>query len=138
VASRKGTGRLSASARREQISRLTSAQGLVNVEQLAESFDVTPSTIRRDLSLLTGRGELARTYGGAIAIGSEASLRQRTGEFHDAKVAIGSYAATLPKPGETILLDGGSTVLALAGRLRGAAGLHVVTASVPVIDLLDD
>src|SRR5690242_21665279 len=79
VTVRKGTGRLKASARRDQIKRLTSAQGLVNVEQLAESFDVTPSTIRRDLSLLTERGELARTYGGAIATNAdrEATLSQR-------------------------------------------------------------
>ena len=45
-------------------------------------FEVTASTIRRDLALLNGQGRLARTYGGAMALGAhpEASLRQRTGE----------------------------------------------------------
>ncbi|MGH3262286.1 MAG: DeoR family transcriptional regulator, partial [Trebonia sp.] len=120
VTVRKGTGRLKAGQRREQIRRLTSAQGLVNVEQLAESFDVTPSTIRRDLSLLTERGELARTYGGAIATGQppEATLGQRAVMAPAQKEQIARLAATFVADGETLVLDAGTTTGRLARRLR--------------------
>ncbi|WP_235010184.1 DeoR/GlpR family DNA-binding transcription regulator [Mycobacterium sp. 3519A] len=136
----KGTGRLKASARRDQIKRLTSAQGLVNVEQLAESFDVTPSTIRRDLSLLTERGELARTYGGAIATsaGREATLGQRAAMATAQKEQIARLAATFVADGETVILDAGTTTGRLARRLRGRDALTVITNGVTTLGELAD
>src|ERR671911_2166402 len=75
-------GMLSANARREEIYHLAVTTGLASVEELSARFEVTASTIRRDLALLNGQGRLARTYGGAMALGAhpEASLRQCTGE----------------------------------------------------------
>jgi DeoR/GlpR family transcriptional regulator of sugar metabolism len=140
VALRKGTGRLNASQRREQIKRLTSAQGLVNVELLAESFDVTPSTIRRDLSLLTERGELARTYGGAIATGQgrEATLGQRSAMAPAQKEQIARLAATFVTDGETLILDAGTTTGRLARRLRHREGLTVITNGMTTLGELAD
>jgi DeoR/GlpR family transcriptional regulator of sugar metabolism len=140
VALRKGTGRLNASQRREQIRRLTSEQGLVNVEQLAESFDVTPSTIRRDLSLLTERGELARTYGGAIATGQdrEATLGQRAAMAPAQKEQIARLAATFVSDGETLILDAGTTTGRLARRLRHRACLTVITNGMTTLGELAD
>lgn len=140
VTVRKGTGRLKASQRREQIRRLTSAQGLVNVEQLAESFDVTPSTIRRDLSLLTEQGELARTYGGAIATGQppEATLGQRAAMAPAQKEQIARLAATFVADGETLILDAGTTTGRLARRLRGRENLTVITNGVTTLSELAD
>jgi DeoR/GlpR family transcriptional regulator of sugar metabolism len=141
VGSRKGTSRLKASQRREQIKRLTSVQGLVNVEQLAESFDVTPSTIRRDLSLLTERGELARTYGGAIATyqgGREPSLGERTRMAPLQKEHIARLAAGFVADGETLILDAGTTTGRLAHRLRGRERLTVITNGVTTLTELAD
>ncbi|HVT68700.1 MAG TPA: DeoR/GlpR family DNA-binding transcription regulator [Trebonia sp.] len=140
VGSRKGTSRLKASQRREQIKRLTSVQGLVNVEQLAESFDVTPSTIRRDLSLLTERGELARTYGGAIATGGgrEATLGQRATMATGQKEHIARLAATFVADGETLILDAGTTTGRLARRLRERDGLTVITNGMTALAELAD
>ena len=56
---------LSANARREEIYHLAVTTGLASVEELSARFEVTASTIRRDLALLNGQGRLARTYGGA-------------------------------------------------------------------------
>lgn len=140
MVSRNGTSRLKASQRREQIKRLTSAQGLVNVEQLAECFDVTPSTIRRDLSLLTERGELARTYGGAIATDQdrEASLGQRAGMAPAQKEHIARLAATFVADGETVILDAGTTTGRLARRLHGRESLTVITNGLtPLAELAD-
>ena len=58
-----------AKARREEIYHLAVTTGLASVEELSRHFRVTASTIRRDLAQLNEQGKLARTYGGAMALG---------------------------------------------------------------------
>lgn len=129
-----------AKARRDEIYRLAATAGLASVEELSRRFDVTASTIRRDLALLHEQGKLARTYGGALALGAhpEASLRQRIGEAFEEKQAIAQWAAALVQPGESILLDGGSTVGALAHILRGHEDVSVTTPALNVVEELAD
>ncbi|MFD4668642.1 DeoR/GlpR family DNA-binding transcription regulator [Lentzea sp. NPDC058450] len=126
--------------RRDQIVRLATETGLANVEELSRMFDVTPSTIRRDLARLTSEGRLARTYGGAIAVNAhpESSLRQRIGEGFEAKQAIARWAADQIHAGETILLDAGSTIGALAHELRRAEYLTVATTGMTALQELAD
>ena len=116
-----------AKARREEIYHLAVTTGLASVEELSRHFAVTASTIRRDLAQLNEQGKLARTYGGAVALGAhpEPSLRQRTGEAFEQKQAIAAWAAAEVKDGESILLDGGSTVGAMAHALRDRENLSV-------------
>ncbi|NQX25749.1 DeoR/GlpR transcriptional regulator [Microbacteriaceae bacterium VKM Ac-2854] len=125
-------------SRRSAIVDLALSAGLASVEELSTRFGVTSSTIRRDLARLTTEGRIARTYGGAIAViaHAEPTLRQRRGEAHDAKVAIGRWAASQVHPGDTVILDAGSTVGAMAEALRGARDLTVATVSLTVIDEL--
>lgn len=134
------TSDLSTRDRRDQIVRLATEAGLASVEELSQIFGVTPSTIRRDLALLTTDGRLARTYGGAIAVSAhpESSLRQRVGESFDAKRAIARWAADVIQTGETILLDAGSTVGALAHELRRAELLTVATTGMTALQELAD
>ncbi|WP_334171524.1 DeoR/GlpR family DNA-binding transcription regulator [Sinomonas sp.] len=129
-----------AQARREEIYRLATTAGLTSVEELSQRFRVTASTIRRDLALLNEQGKLARTYGGALAIGAhpEASLRQRIGEAFEQKQAIARWAAAQVQPGESLLLDGGSTVGALAHALRSHANLSVTTPALNTVQELGD
>ncbi len=124
--------------RREEIVARASEMGLASVEDLAARFNVTASTIRRDLALLSRTGQLARTYGGAIAPGehTETSLLQREQEGFDAKSVIARWAAEQIGEGESLLLDAGSTVALLARRIPAVEGLSVTTASVPVVNLL--
>ncbi|WP_369045834.1 DeoR/GlpR family DNA-binding transcription regulator [Sinomonas sp. P10A9] len=129
-----------AKSRREEIYQLAVTAGLASVEELSERFGVTASTIRRDLAALNEQGKLARTYGGALAIGAhpEASLRQRIGEAFEEKQAIARWAAQQVQPRESILLDGGSTVGALAHALRGHADLTVTTPALNTVQELAD
>jgi DeoR/GlpR family transcriptional regulator of sugar metabolism len=129
-----------ARARRDQIVHLATTTGLASVEELSRAFGVTASTIRRDLAQLTADGRLARTYGGAMALVAhpEASLRQRTGEAFEAKRAIARWAASTVRTGETVLLDAGSTVGALAHELRTAEGLTVATTGLTALQELAD
>jgi DeoR/GlpR family transcriptional regulator of sugar metabolism len=125
-------------ARRQAIVELASTTGLASVEELSQRFGVTASTIRRDLARLEQEGHLARTYGGARAILAhpETDLRQRLGEAHEAKQAIGTWAASQVQPGETILLDAGTTTTAVAHELRDLNRLTVVTPGMTVLNEL--
>jgi DeoR/GlpR family transcriptional regulator of sugar metabolism len=112
--------------------------GLANVTDLSATFGVSASTIRRDLAQLETAGLLARTYGGAMAHNghAETSLRQRIGEAFEAKQAIARWALAQVQPGESLLLDAGSTVAALAHELRDRRGLTITTTSLAVLNEL--
>ncbi len=127
-------------ARRSEIVRLAKTSGLAGVEELSALFGVTPSTIRRDLAQLTAEGLIARTYGGAIALNAhpEPSIRQRMLEGFDAKRSIAKWAATQVLPGETILLDAGTTVGAMGEFLREIDRLTVITAGLTALAALAD
>jgi len=110
---------MKASERREEIVRMATSNGLASVEEFSRTFGVTASTIRRDLSALEKSGRLARTYGGVIAVGSrhrEMSLGERSGDSYRAKDAIGRRAAAQVSPGETVLLDAGTTTARVAAQ----------------------
>ncbi|NKX54775.1 DeoR/GlpR family DNA-binding transcription regulator [Arthrobacter mobilis] len=129
----------SARERRSEIVLLAHTSGLASVEELSRRFEVTASTIRRDLARLTSEGKIARTYGGAMAINAqipEPTFRQRHQEAAEAKRAIARYARTLVHDGETVLLDAGSTVAALAHELREDISLTVATTSLAVLEEL--
>lgn len=127
--------------RRRDIVELAHTTGLASVDELSRRFEVTPSTIRRDLAELTRRGEIARTYGGAMPLGApgaEPTFRQRNSEAGVAKAEIARYARTLVHDGETLLLDAGSSVAALAREARSGLVATVATTSIAVIQQLAD
>lgn len=119
---------------------MAKTSGLASVEELSALFGVTASTIRRDLSQLTARGLMARTYGGAIALDPhpESSLRQRSLEGFEAKRAIAEWSAAQIRPGETVLLDAGTTVGTMGGFLRDAEDLTVIAAGLTALEALAD
>lgn len=131
---------IGSTARRDRIVQLATTTGLASVEELSRRFGVTASTIRRDLARLTNDGRLARTYGGAMALAAhpEAPLRQRTGEGFAQKRAIARWAAAQVRPGESLLLDAGSTVGALAHELRTAKDITVATTGLTALQALAD
>ncbi len=122
---------MKAAQRRERIELLTHATGPATVEELAASFGVSQSTIRRDLAFLQDSARIARTYGGVIPVlhpHHEATLQERALRGAEAKQAIGRWAAAQVSPGDTILLDAGTTAAQVAKHLRGTHPLTVVTA----------
>lgn len=130
-----------AATRRRGIIDLARTSGVANVDAMARHFGVTASTIRRDLARLTESGQIARTYGGAISLAGshqELSLRQRLGEAAAAKRAMALWARAQVSAGDTVFLDGGSSVAALAHELRDATGLAAVTVSLTAMSELGD
>ncbi len=109
--------------------------GRVEVKHLARQLDVTPETIRRDLTLLERRGLLLRAHGGAIPVqrGSiEAPVAERNIVNVAAKEAIARAALGELPEGGSILLDAGTSTIRLAEMLPGNLGLTVVTNSMPI------
>nr|WP_284294996.1 DeoR/GlpR family DNA-binding transcription regulator [Luteimicrobium album] len=111
-----------------------------SVTGLSQEFDVTASTIRRDLAQLNQEGLLVRVLGGALApIEREPSLNERLGAAYAEKRAIARCAVASLEENDVLYLDAGSTVAAAAEELRSArrpAGLTVVTTSVAVLEIL--
>lgn len=134
--------------RHDSITDLLRADGRVVVSDLAERFDVTTETIRRDLDVLEQAGRLQRVHGGAVPAGhssvTELSLAERQTQGTPAKTAIARAAARLVPPTfvGSVALDAGTTTAAVAAELAGwtpaTAGttLTVITNSVPIAALL--
>lgn len=126
--------------RQRLIVQSVAENGSASVADLAERFDVSPETIRRDLSALESSGKVERTHGGVVAARTHAeeSLEARFAENLEAKLAIGRAAAEfLPQAGGSVILDAGSTTARLAGEmpastLAGPGALAVYTDSAPI------
>ncbi|MFE9174194.1 DeoR/GlpR family DNA-binding transcription regulator [Streptomyces kebangsaanensis] len=127
--------------RQQEILRLARDGGRVDVVSLAEEFQVTAETIRRDLKALDRAGLLRRVHGGAIPVGRldfEPDLAERESTAADEKDRIAKAAlAELPAEG-TLILDAGTTVARLAAALPLEAELTVVTHSLPTAARLAD
>jgi len=102
--------------------------GEVDVAGLARSFGVSASTVRRDLQRLSLENAVRRTYGGAILAerGAESTLGERQAEQVVQKRAIALAALALINDGEALILDSGSSVMALGLLLTGRR-LRIVT-----------
>ncbi|WP_210506820.1 DeoR/GlpR family DNA-binding transcription regulator [Naasia sp. SYSU D00057] len=134
--------------RQAAISAVITAQGRAGVTDLAERFDVTTETIRRDLDLLERAGLLRRVHGGAVAPNRtsavEAAVAQRTDLARQAKQRIAQAAFRyIPSDGRSaVLLDAGTSTGVLAELLADWRGertddvLSVITHSVTAATLL--
>ncbi|NBE54493.1 DeoR/GlpR family DNA-binding transcription regulator [Streptomyces boluensis] len=127
--------------RQQEILRLARESGRVDVLSLAEEFQVTAETVRRDLKALDRAGLVRRVHGGAIPAGRldfEPDLAERESTAADEKDRIAQAAlAELPADG-SIVLDAGSTVARLAAALPLESDLTVVTHSLPTAARLAD
>jgi DeoR/GlpR family transcriptional regulator of sugar metabolism len=108
---------------------------MVRADELARRFEVSVETVRRDLRVLQGDGVLDRVYGGATPArhrSAEAAFDDRRTQHIGAKRAIARLAVELIDPGETIVLDVGTTALEVARALPETWHGRVLTCSVPV------
>lgn len=108
-----------------------------SIEELATLTGVSTISVRRDLVELAEQGALVRTRGGAapaVRRGSEYPFGLRQSEEADVKQALARLAATLVEPGDSVLIDNGTTALAVAMELAGlgitalALSLHAAAA----------
>lgn len=109
----------------------------MRVAELATRFEVSAVTIRSDLSALEQEGLLVRDHGGATAPGTAAAgkplvtslmrVDERAALNLEQKRRIGRAAAALVAPGDTILIDAGTTAVEIARQVARVEPLTVVT-----------
>ena len=108
-------------------------KGRASVNDLAEDLNVTPETIRRDLSELERQGLVRRVHGGAVPTGSvgfEPNVDTRDQVLVDEKNRIARAAlAEVPEAG-AIIVDAGTTTARLLSLIPEERVLTVVTNSV--------
>lgn len=108
----------------------------ISVDYLANILNVTPKTIRLDLTKLEDAGVIRRTYGGVIGIQPKSDILYPTisykGRMASEKKEIAKKALNLIKPYSTICLDDGSTTLELA-RMLGDFPLNVITHDISIV-----
>ncbi len=123
--------------RQQAIAAQVISRGRASVTELAQVFEVTTETVRRDLAVLDRAGVLRRVHGGAVPARAlhlvEPSVGQRETTRAEHKQAIARAAAEfIPQSGSTVLIDAGTTTARLAALLPPDRELLVVTNSVPI------
>jgi DeoR family transcriptional regulator of aga operon len=122
--------------RRRAILHALNRDGRVLVKDLAESFKISQITIRKDLEVLHAHGLLHRTHGGALPPSSGAlndlSLQEKEKLHRAEKVRIAQAAVKLVEEGQSILLDSGTTTMAIARALRDFRKLTVITNAINI------
>lgn len=124
-----------ASLRRQNLLELLRHHGGLSTKELAQRLGVSEATVRRDLSLLARQGLLHRDHGGAYLPEEEPPYALKLGQNVATKEAIARKAASLVPDGATVILDSGTTALALA-RLLAGRPLRVVALDVPIAQAL--
>jgi DeoR/GlpR family transcriptional regulator of sugar metabolism len=130
---------LNAAERRSRILQLVTEKGRVSVSDLVGRYNVTETSIRRDLILLEGEHRLKRIHGGAVSVPGNF----RTDTFVEksrlqikAKESIGKAAVALVSQGNIVLLASGTTTLQIVRHVPSALRVHnlitLVTTSLPI------
>ncbi|MBL8203694.1 MAG: DeoR/GlpR transcriptional regulator [Blastocatellia bacterium] len=126
--------------RAQRILRELLRTGDITVEQMAKVFEVSPSTIRRDLRLLERAGHLRRTHGGAVLVEPSlyepfrhvSSFGEQEQQCVGEKRRIGLAAAEMIANGEIVSIGAGTTTTQVARSIRHRKNLTVVTNAVNI------
>lgn len=129
------------SERRREITTMIRTRGSVQVATLSEMFNVSMQTIRKDLHYLEERGVATRAYGGAISTevvnaSVEPAIETKRASHTEAKERVGRLAAGMVRPGDSIMLDSGTTTLQIARFLPDDEDLTVVTNDFDILSVL--
>ena len=126
------------SFRQTEIVDIARAEGRVVVEELAQRFDVTLQTIRRDLTELADTGLLDRVHGGAVPRRGVTNLgyEERRLMNEAAKAAIARACAAAIPENCSIIMNLGTTTEAVARELLHHRNITVITNNMNVANIL--
>lgn len=124
--------------RRTAIVSLVAQSGYMSIEQLAQHFDVTPQTIRRDINELAEAGALLRHHGGAARSSTTENIdyTSRQNLAADAKSRIAAAVASQVPNHASLIINIGTTNEAIAAALMRHRGLRVITNNLNVAAML--
>jgi len=126
------------SFRQNEILEIARAEGRVVVEEMAQRFDVTLQTIRRDLTEMADLGHLDRVHGGAVPRTGVTNLGydQRRRMNDRAKSAIARVCAAMIPENCSIIMNLGTSTEAVARELLGHRNITVITNNMNVANTL--
>jgi DeoR/GlpR family transcriptional regulator of sugar metabolism len=111
----------------------------VSFAELSVALNVSEDTIRRDIEILSGNGLLVKIRGGAMSrVHHPLSFKERAALYKDDKEVIAYKAQTLITSGQTIFIDGGTSVYTLVSLLPTDVKLTVITNNITIVPLLSD
>ncbi|HEY2453832.1 MAG TPA: HTH-type transcriptional regulator UlaR [Scandinavium sp.] len=129
-------------AQRHQILlELLAQSGFVTVEQVIEKLAISPATARRDINKLDESGRLKKVRNGAEAISQQrprwTPMNIHEALNHDQKMRIARAASQLVSPGESVVINCGSTAF-LLGREMCGKPVQIITNYLPLANFLID
>ena len=127
------------SERLTQILEYISSRGYVSPKQLCQHFNISKSTISRDLTYLTETGKINRFHGGVIISDKTtiAPYRLRAEQHKTEKIRIAEYAAQMIEPGDIVYIGSGSTCFELFCRIN-TPNISVFTNNIQCISHCND
>src|ERR1700688_1435653 len=106
-----------AAERQLRIRQMFDSRDFLDVETLCRELNASEASVRRDLAVLEDQGALKRVYGGAIPVQGAGDYALESVRSSDEKSQIARMTASLIEDGQTVILDGGTTVAAVAREL---------------------
>ena len=131
---------MKAAERQLRVREMLESRDFIDSEALCRELDASESSIRCDLDILEEEGLLKRVYGGAVSAPVQPNrafdYASESVGLSEERRRIGRVAAGLIENGQTVILDDGSTVAAVARELASKS-LHIVTNSLPIAESLE-
>ncbi|MFJ2212717.1 DeoR/GlpR family DNA-binding transcription regulator [Streptomyces sp. NPDC101062] len=128
-----------AAERRDHLLGLLTRKGKIVAKDVAAELGISEDSVRRDLRDLAAEGLCQRVYGGALpASPAVVGYEARQTVAPDGKRKVASAAAALVRPGSALILDGGTTALAVARALPADLVCTVITHSPTIAAALLD
>jgi len=123
--------------RQHDILSLAEKEGYVSVENLAETFEVTQQTIRRDINNLCDQELLTRTHGGAFYSSGVRNFayKSRKSLASDEKKEIADAVAAIIPDNSSIVINIGTTTEQVAESLLSHQGLKVITNNINIVNI---
>jgi len=133
-----GTESSGSDVRREQLLSFIQTHEFVRIFDLARQFGVSEVTIRSDVDILARRGGIRRVRGGAMRVVEavpEVDYEARVSSYLPEKRAIGQAAAAMLSPGDSVILDVGTTAMAIAHAIADREDLTNLTIFTPGLNI---
>ena len=124
--------------RQQKTLELVRERGYISIEELAQYFDVTPQTVRRDINQLADEGLLRRYHGGAAHDSSveNTEYTMRVGYMLEEKLRIAEAVAAAVPDHASLFINIGTTTESIAHALLNHTGLKIITNNLNVAKIL--
>lgn len=124
--------------RRQHMLGFIRAKDFVRIQDLARAFAVSEVTVRSDLDILARDGSVRRVHGGVVAVlaaRKETAFEERADSFATEKRLIARAAVDLISNGDSVILDAGTTTMAIAHALADRSELSGLTVFTPGLNV---